>query len=641
MINDLEDINNTQKLINENKLKSYVFDFIKANPGKENIEKTLNKLRSIYKITPSKAQMRYIYEKYFSHIPLASTLSIFMIKKASRSRSGVLVSTIVLKPDVFSCPKKCAYCPTETDLDGNPTQPKSYLSSEPAMLRALQYNFDVRGQLWDRIRAYIQTGNIQKNSGSNKMEIILSGGTWESYPYEYRKQVMNELYWGANTFNNNREMLSIEEEIKINETSEYRIIGLTIETRPDFITNQSIRDYRKWGVTRVQIGVQHYDDSILEKIKRECTTKDTMNAIRKLKNCGFKVVCHLMPDLPGSSPELDKWMFDQAIHNPDLQFDDVKIYPTAVCQSSSENLVVKSDIADWYKSGEYIPYGEKNLRDLIEVLKYYKTNIQPWVRIQRLVRDIPKQSIEAGYEKISNLRQIIHDELKKQGKKCRCIRCMEIGDNEESKKPNLVVRKYKASGGDEYHISFECCNVNNWFRLKSFVYKLFGKKIYYPGDLESYQSLFGFCRLRLDKNAGEGIIKEIKDSALIREVHVYGHSLGVNESSAEGSREFATEGSSQEFAAEGSSQEFANKVCSQHKGYGQMLVKIAEEIAEQNGYKKIAVIAGVGTREYYKNKCGYTLEGTFMTKTFTKKLKNSFLHIILAVLVIIISVLIK
>lgn len=608
---DIENITTKSRLEDETKLKIFVKDLIRlsgnpdSKPTTKEINQTMNGLRRKYRVTASKAQLRYIYENYYDGTPINHSLGRYMIKKACRSRSGVLVSTIVLRPDVFSCPKKCAYCPTETDLDGNPTQPKSYLSSEPAMLRALHYNFEVRGQLWDRIKAYINTGNIQGNSGSCKMEIILSGGTWESYPYNYRNQVMNEIYWGANTYGEEpiRPILSIEEEIQINETAKYRIIGLTLETRPDFITKQSIKDYRRWGVTRVQVGVQHYDDSILNGIKRECYTKDTIKAFKMLKQAAFKIVAHLMPDLPGSSPELDKWMFDQAINNPDLQFDDIKVYPCAVCQSSDPKLIVKSDIADWYRDGSYVPYAEQNLSKLIEVLKYYKQNIQPWVRIQRLVRDIPKQSIAAGYEGVSNLRQVIQDQMKKEGIKCNCIRCMEIGDEDQLMEfARLVVRPYIASEGHEYYISIES-NVKTsfwskvwwnytWFIIKYWFTLIFtGKKTWWEGDTKTYNGLVGFCRLRIDSNPGGGFIKELANCALIREVHVYGHSLGVGNSGAS----------------------------SQHRGYGQLLVKTAEEIAIQNGYAKTSVIAGVGTREYYKNKCGYHLEGTYMNKNLQKE----------------------
>ncbi len=609
------------KMVDENKLKLYVGELIKTvgdinnNPEQKQIVKVIAKLRSKYKVMASKAQIRYIYEKFYNNIPINKNLGRFMIKKAMRSRSGVLVCTIVLKPDVFSCPKKCSYCPTETDLDGRPTQPKSYLSTEPAMLRALEYNFDIRGQIWDRLRAYMSQGNIREDSGSSKLEIIVSGGTWESYPYEYRNKVMTEVYWAANTFGegNDRPILSVEEEISLNEKNKYLVIGLTLETRPDFITKQTIKDYRRWGVTRMQIGVQHYNDDILDGINRECHTSDTIKAISMLKQAGFKVVCHLMPDLPGSSPELDKWMFDQAINNPDLQFDDVKIYPTAVCQSSDPNIVVTSDIAEWYKNGTYTPYAENNLRSLIDVLKYYKTRCSPWVRIERLVRDIPKQSIEVGYEGISNLRQLIHNELHNEGLKCNCIRCMEIGDDDHlMDTASVVVHPYWASNGQEYHIAVESHEKSSvfdtgfwtrmWFLFSYYLQMFFlGRKTWWSGNMKTYNGLIGFCRFRIDSNPGGGFIKELENCALIREVHVYGHSLGVGS----GLGSAGSAGSSQ------------------HKGFGQTLVKTAEHIAAQNGYSKIAVIAGVGTREYYKNKCGYHLEGTYMVKDI-ENLKNKY-----------------
>ena len=633
--------NNNHSLIDETKIKVFVkellntFGSTEIIPDEKEIERFISKLRNKFKINVKKSQMRYVYEKYLlNDFPeLNYVMSRYLIKKATRSRSGVLVSTITLKPDKFSCPKKCSYCPTETDLEGKPTQPKSYLSSEPAMLRALQYNFDVKGQLWDRIRSYIKTGNISNNSKNDentsyKLEMILSGGTWESYSYLYRNQVMHEIYYAANTFGCEREMLPFDDELKINETAKYRIIGMTIETRPDFITNQSIKDYRRWGVTRVQIGVQHYDDEILKKLNRECTTSDTIKAIKLLKQTGFKVVCHLMPDLPGSSPFKDTLMFFQAINDTDVQFDDVKIYPTAVCKSNNPNLIVKSDIADWYDKGEYKPYAEKNIRDLIDVLKYYKKNIQPWVRIQRLVRDIPSTSIEAGYEKITNLRQIIQDELKTENIKCRCIRCMEIGNNNSLiENAKIVVRKYEASEGDEYFISIESNKKSKFYELDYWKYVLFlikhyfmlclfHKEPYWEGNLNTYNGIIGFCRLRIDPNIRSDMFKELTRCALIREVHVYGYSSSI-----------------------GNTNKNILKSC-QHKGFGQKLVLVAEEIALQNGYKKMAIIAGVGTREYYKNKCGYHLEGTYMIKHLTSSLPDYKLTIgLIAWVIILIDIL--
>lgn len=600
LIQDIESYHDKPLMIDETKIKLFVKDLIKVDPSKDNIEITIVSLRKKYKIIPTKNQMRYIYEKYFIDTPINTHLSSWMILKSMRSRSGVLVSTIVLKPSAFSCPKKCAYCPTETDLNGNFTQPKSYLSSEPAMLRALQYKFDVRGQIWDRIVAYIKTGNITNlDKGiAYKLEIIVSGGTWESYPLAYRNTVMQEIYWAANIFNKERPILSLEEEIKINETEQFRIIGLTIETRPDFINVTAIKDYRRCGVTRIQIGVQHYDDNILELIKRDCTTADTIKAIRMLKECGFKVVCHLMPDLPGSSPELDRMMLMRSIVDSDLQFDDVKIYPTAICKSNDPNIIVTSDINTWYEEGSYKPYAETDLRPLINILKEYKQMIQPWVRIQRLVRDIPRPSIEAGYNKMSNLRQMIQDEMKKENIQCNCIRCMEVDDRKVNS-PVLVVRKYIASEGIEYFISYESYKKLGWnytyYIISNFFSTMFCRKKLYWNSMKNRDAIFGFCRLRIDKNPGGGYIKELDNCAMIREVHVYGSSLGINMKTAD--------------------------MGSQHKGYGQKLVAVAEEIALSHNINKVAVIAGVGTREYYKNKCGYTLEGSYMIKNI-KNINN-------------------
>lgn len=559
-------------------------------------EKAVKILKRKYQVSPSKREIHSIYKKHFSSVKITPKMRKWMIKKQMRSNSGVLVVTIVLAPNKFSCKYDCSYCPQETDMDGNPTQPRSYLSNEPAMLRALESNFDVKGQFNSRIGSYKMTGNITENSGqSSKIEVIFSGGTWESYPLEYREQVIRELYWAANTCTSERESLTLEEEISINETAEYRIIGFTLETRPDNITPETIKQYRRWGVTRIQIGVQHYDDAILKIVNRKCYTKDTINAIRLLKQAGLKVVVHLMPDLPGSSPEQDKWMFDQAINNPDLQFDDIKIYPTAVVKTFDDKHIVKSKILDMYNAGKFTPYSEKNLQDLIDVCVYYKTRMNPWVRIQRLVRDIPGNDIAAGYNKMSNLRQLIHQQMKEKNLKCNCIRCNEIGDKEhDNLKPILAVRRYRASGGTEYHISIEAHKMNRmqkllyWvMHLYMYLYTLFtGRLCYWPGDLDTYIGLYGFLRLRFDPSPGGGYIPEISDSALVREVHVYGTSMGVGGES------------------DGS----------QHRGFGKLLMATAEDIAKNAGWSRVAVIAGVGTREYYKNKCGYRLEGTYMVK---------------------------
>ena len=581
---------------NSEELEDFVDELTSpSSQDEDDIDEFARVLRKKHRINPSKQEINYMFKKKFSNRKITPKMRRWMIKKQMRSNSGVLVVTIVLAPNKFSCKYDCAYCPQETDLSGNPTQPRSYLSNEPAMLRALESNFDIRGQFLSRIGNYKATGNISENQIS-KIEVIFSGGTWESYPIEYREQVIRELYWAANSVEEQRDSKTLEEEISINETAQYRIIGFTLETRPDNITTETIQQYRRWGVTRIQIGVQHYDDAILKKVNRKCYTKDTVRCIRLLKQAGFKIVVHLMPDLPGSSPEQDKWMFDEANNNPDYQFDDIKLYPTAVIKSAFDDKhIVKSKMFEMYSSGEYTPYSEKNLQDLIDVCLHYKTNIIPWVRIQRLVRDIPHTDIAAGYNGLSNLRQVIHNQMKKKHLKCNCVRCMEIGEKEYDKyNPILVVRTYKASEGIEYFISVEAHHMllfqklYYWFILiwNIILYYITGQKYYWTGDLASYVGIYGFLRLRFDPMPGGDYIPELKGCALIREVHVYGTAMGVGEE------------------AKGS----------QHKGFGRLLMNTAETISKEEGFNKTAVIAGIGTREYYKNKCGYHLEGTYMIK---------------------------
>ena len=589
MSSEIESIASSVTESDSSDLLDFVNDLIHSEAT--DYDNITRKLKRQYQLNPSKLQIYRIYNTNFSDVPIGPKLKKWMIKSQVRSNSGVLVVTIVLAPNRFSCKYDCAYCPQETDLAGNPTQPRSYLSNEPAMLRALESNFDIKGQFNNRIKGYKLTGNIGAND-SSKIEVIFSGGTWESYPIEYREQVIRELYWAANTVTVERPSRTLEEEIAENETAVFRIIGFTLETRPDNITEETIVQYRKWGVTRIQIGVQHYDDAVLKMMNRKCYTKDTIRAIRLLKQAGLKVVVHLMPDLPGSSPAQDRWMFDQAIQRPELQFDDVKIYPTAVVKTFDDKHLVKSKILDMYNAGSFTPYSEKNLNDLIDVCLYYKTHLNPWVRIQRLVRDIPKADIASGYRGMSNLRQIIHEKMRKEGLRCHCIRCMEIGDKEhDGLEPILVVRKYAASEGTEYHISVEAHKMSLWQAIIYWLLVawnwLIGGGGYWAGDLATYIGLYGFLRLRFDPAPGGDFIPEINGCALIREVHVYGTSVGVGATTPGGS---------------------------QHRGFGKLLMKTAETIATRNGWKKIAVIAGIGTREYYKNKCGYRLEGTYMVK---------------------------
>jgi ELP3 family radical SAM enzyme/protein acetyltransferase len=596
----------------------------KLTPGYtlDDITTQYNLTRSQLKIAPTKAEVRksWLRQPDLSKQINTKVFLRWLIKKATRSDSGVLVVTLVTKPGPnikFSCPERCAYCPTETDLEGNPTQPKSYISSEPAMRRALQHNFDVKDQILDRLQAYLNTGNAVLDGTKKKIEVILSGGTWDVMPLEYRTQTINEIYWGFNVANevlsnksSPRQMKSIQEEIDENQTAVFGIIGLTIETRPDYVRKTSIKQYLSWGITRVQLGVQHILTPLLKLIDRGCTNQDTIRAIRLLKGVGLKVVVHLMPDLPFSFPELDKWMFNEVNSDPNLQFDDVKIYPCAVIKSHDPSKYkVTSKISEWYESGAYVPYSEKNIQKLIDVLIEYKSSINPWVRIERLVRDIPAHSMDAGYNKISNLRQVIHKQMESKGLSCKCIRCMEIRFREYSDY-KLVVRPYAASKGQEYHISVETeTKVYHWawiwYLIKFWIVYLLTLgtvKLWYAGSRKHYSGLLGFCRLRIDPEPGLGFVPELEGAGLIRELHVYGQIVCVGMSIPNGLQPSAS-----------NSDKISNSA--QHKGFGQLLMSTAETIVKSHGLNKIAVIAGIGAREYYRTKCGYELEGTYMCKT--------------------------
>jgi elongator complex protein 3 len=298
---------------------------------------------------------------------------------------------------------------------------------------------------------------------------------------------------------------------------------------------------RELGCTRVEIGAQTIDEKILLTIKRGHGTKEIVEATKLLKQHGFKVDFHLMPQLPGSTPKKDLWMLNEIFANSDYRPDMIKIYPCTV--------VDNSELYEWLKNKKYRPYSD---RDLIEVLKKFKSSIPYYARISRLIRDIPAHHIKAG-NTMTNLRQAIAKEMADDGIRCRCLRCREIGHQKIQKKykTKLFIEKYQANGGAEYFLSFE--------------------------DAKR-MCVFAFCRLRIDPH---GIFP-----AFIRELHTYGQSLAIDAK---------------------------EQKAIQHKGLGKKLISEAEKICKKNRIKKLAVISGVGVRNYY-HKLGFNLEKTYMVK---------------------------
>ncbi|RJQ35681.1 tRNA uridine(34) 5-carboxymethylaminomethyl modification radical SAM/GNAT enzyme Elp3 [Candidatus Parcubacteria bacterium] len=462
-----------------------------------------------------------------------------LTKRAVRTLSGVSVITVLTKP--FTCPGRCVYCPLEPDM------PKSYLSNEPAAARAKMNLFDPVRQVTMRIQALLNNGHQV-----DKLEVLILGGTWSFYPKDYQEEFVRDLFYTANTFDDKekRQKLSLPEEQKINEDTKYKIIGLTPETRPDFINEDEVKRLRYLGATRVQIGVQHTDNKILDLINRDHTIEESIRATKMLKEAGLKVDHHYMPDLPGSTPEKDLKMFEYVFSSPDLQPDQVKIYPCVVNEYAP--------LYRWYEQGKYRPFPAKDLLDLLLKIKQI---VPPWIRINRLIRDIPEESIIAG-NKITNLRQYLQTELKKQGKRCQCIRCREVR-SEIVAEPQLIKREYSASDGQEIFLSFESADE---------------------------KTIYAFLRLRFNENPEVNIFPELKNASIVRELHVYGQMIPVYN--------------------EDNDDEIGQ---TQHLGLGKRLMAEAEKITQERGLKKIAVISGIGVRNYYR-KLGYELEGTYMTK---------------------------
>ncbi|MCB9798966.1 tRNA uridine(34) 5-carboxymethylaminomethyl modification radical SAM/GNAT enzyme Elp3 [Candidatus Nomurabacteria bacterium] len=561
----------TNSRFSTEQLETILFKLIEANPStKDQVNFLRTKAAGDMKIQqPPNRLLLSAYQNLvkMKRVKPMPSLERLLRKADIRSTSGISVVTSLVKP--YTCPGKCVYCPTEVRM------PKSYIASEPAAARALRLDFSPYEQVKRRIEMLEVNGHP-----TDKVEYIIKGGTWNAYPLKYQYWFILESFRACNDLSrrkidapSNGKMVSLnenspledlqtalEKEQRYNETAKHRIIGLTLETRPDAISAKSIHHMRLQGCTRIELGLQAPDDQILELIKRGHTVKQFEDAIYLLRCAGFKVDLHFMPDLPGTSPDHDIEMYQELFQRNTLKPDMVKIYPNTVIKSA--------ELYKWFQSGKYKPYGEEGL---FRALLQMKLDTPRYCRISRLIRDIPETEIEAG-NKVTNLREALAAHLKKEGKQCVCLRCREIsrqrGNIDESIDPVLFVDQYDTLGGAEYFITYE--------------------------DPDR-KAVYGFLRLRIpDSHAPTntqtkklyGLMPEIENCAFIRELHVYGKLVGI------GKKE---------------------KKASQHKGIGAKLVEAAEKIVKDQKQKKIAIISGVGVRGYYR-KFGYRKQGTYMTK---------------------------
>ena len=551
----------------KNNLKQYkeicknLIEFINCNINVKDLKKLFQKQfgtqQRIFKVKVSKMILVYVYGLmiHSNEIEKNKIFETFIKKCPARNISGVNSFAVLLspKPDGqdFSCKHNCYYCPDETKANGaDDDMPRSYLRKEPAVARGFRNGWDPIKQMNDRLTSLLKQGHEV-----DKIELIIEGGTYTEFPEDYLRNFNRDCYYTANTFFDpepKRNKMNIAFEMIQNVTSKVRIIGLCIETRPDAISEEWIEFFRVNGITRVQLGVQHTDKNILKRINRGHTFLDAVKAVDLLKNNCFKVDIHLMPDLPYSSPMLDRLMFDIVFNSPIMQPDQVKIYPLAVTPYT----VVKK----WIDSGKVRLYSQDNPKALEDVIQYAMEICPPHIRLPRIVRDIPTSYISHGNKK-TNLRQIIDDRM---SDKSLEIRSREIGRNPEYNLDDLTIKfnRYISGTGTEYFI--ECVS-------------------------EDGKALAGFFRLRIPPKNHNPVFGVLKNKGLGRELHVYDNLIPVGHQ---------------------------NESSSQHKGIGKKLVHYAEWIAWMNNCEGIAIISGEGVRGYYQNKLGYHDEDTYMVKNF-------------------------
>lgn len=447
-----------------------------------------------------------------------------LVKKPVRTISGVAVVAVMTSP--YPCPHgKCTYCPGGVENES----PQSYTGKEPAARRASMNEFDPYRQVTDRIRQLTEIGHK-----TDKIDLIIMGGTFTCRDSEYQEWFVRRCFDAMNG-TDSPDLTSAQE---LNTTSEHRCVGLTVETRPDVFDDAQIERSMELGATRVELGVQILDDGILTSVNRGHGVQAVIDCTKRCRDHGLKVCYHIMPGLPGSSPEKDLESFRTMFSDPRFRPDMLKFYTTLVISGTQ--------LYDMWEKGEYEPY---DVDTAVALLSEMKSEVPEYVRIQRIQRDIPAPQISAGILK-SNVRQLVQSEMAKTGRKCRCIRCREVGHSnvELSNQDEVQFRvvDYDAAEGKEHFVSL--------------VY----------GD-----SLVGYARLRTDGT----------DTAYIRELKVFGKIVSIGEHGADW----------------------------QHRGFGKELVTRAEEIAKADGASVMRVTSGVGVRAYYAS-LGYSLDRPYMAK---------------------------
>uniref|UniRef100_UPI0037E812A9 elongator complex protein 3 n=1 Tax=Semicossyphus pulcher TaxID=241346 RepID=UPI0037E812A9 len=466
--------------------------------------------------------------------------------KPIRTASGIAVVAVMCKP--HRCPhisftgNICVYCPGGPDSDFEYST-QSYTGYEPTSMRAIRARYDPYLQTRHRVEQLKQLGH-----SVDKVEFIVMGGTFMALAEEYRDSFIRNLHDALSGHTSN----NVAEAVRYSERSNTKCVGITIETRPDYCLKRHLSDMLGYGCTRLEIGVQSVYEDVARDTNRGHTVRAVCESFHLSKDAGFKVVAHMMPDLPNVGMERDVEQFIEFFENPAFRPDGLKLYPTLVIRGTG--------LYELWKTGRYKSYTPSALVDLVARILAL---VPPWTRVYRVQRDIPMPLVSSGVEH-GNLRELALARMKDMGTECRDVRTREVGIQEIHHKVRpyqveLVRRDYVANGGWETFLSYE--------------------------DPEQ-DILIGLLRLR--RCSPQSFRPELKgDVSIVRELHVYGSVVPV--SSRDPSK-------------------------FQHQGFGMMLMEEAERISrDEHGSSKLAVISGVGTRNYYR-KMGYELEGPYMVK---------------------------
>lgn len=464
----------------------------------------------------------------------AGRLRRLLARRPAKTASGVAV--VAVMPAPYACPHgRCTYCPGGEEAG----TPNSYTGSEPIAAAAAAAGYDPGEQVRARLRSLEAMGH-----DATKAEIVVVGGTFPFMPAAYRERFARSCYDALS----GRESATLEEAKAANEGARHRCVGLSVETKPDYCRAAHVDEMLGLGVTRVEIGVQSLREEAYRAVNRGHTYADVVEAFRAARDAGLKIVAHMMPGLPGATPDGDVADLGRLFSDPDLRPDMLKIYPALALPGTP--------LGAEHAAGRYEPYGEA---EAVRVVAEAKKAVPRWARIMRVQREIPPGEIAAG-PRAGNLRQAAQARLRAEGASCRCIRCREAGrpGRPPGGPPRLEAVRYGAGGGEEVFVSY----------------------------VDAADSIYGFARLRRP-GPGAGRPEVGPGTCVVRELHVYGRSVGV------GKRE-------------------AGAI--QHAGLGRGLMAEAERIAaEELGARRVLVTSAVGTRRYYAG-LGYSRDGPYMAK---------------------------